>query len=76
MTSLGAHTPIVALSGSFFPVWLFAAIGGVLVAVLLRQIFILIGLHTKLPLAPFFYSAVALLVGVGSYVIWIGGYQG
>jgi len=76
MLTLVARAPVIAIYGSSFPVWLFAAIGGVLFAVLLRQVLIVAGLHRKLPLAPLFYSAVTLLAAVLGYVIWIGGYRG
>lgn len=76
MIALAARAPVIAIYGSSFPVWLLAAIGGLVFAVLLRQVLILAGVHRRVPLPALFYSSVALLAGVLGYVIWIGGYGG
>ncbi len=66
-------SPVVPVLGVFFPVWIFCAIGGVLASVAIRAV--VIRLHgAPVPgLGAVFYSALAVLVAVGSYLVWTGG---
>ncbi len=74
MFVLAARAPVIALYGSSFPIWLFAAVGGVIFAVLVRQILIIANVHRQVPLAGLFYTALALLAALIAYMIWIGGF--
>ena len=71
---LSPGSPVIVLYGSSFPIWLFAAVAGVMVALMVRQTFIVTGFSRELPWPALFHPAVALLSGVLIYVIWIGGY--
>ena len=69
-----SRSTIIGLFGSSFPVWIFAALAGVGVALILREILVLTGLSRHLPAAAVFYPAVALLAGIGMNYLWIGSY--
>ncbi|MCW1933759.1 DUF1656 domain-containing protein [Pararhodobacter zhoushanensis] len=69
------RAPVIALYGSSFPVWLFAALAGLVVALVLREVLIATGLSRHLPAPAVFHLSTAVLSGVGLYVLWIGGYQ-
>ena len=68
------RSTIIAMFGSSFPVWIFAALGGVFVALILREILIVAGLSRQLPAAGIFYLAVALIAGILINYLWIGSY--
>lgn len=74
MLMLAARSPIVVLYGSAFPMWIFAALAGVIFAVLLRQLLLVFGV--AMPWAALFYPAFAIIFGIWVYVLWIGGYAG
>ena len=69
------RSPVIAIYGSSFPVWLFAALAGMILALVLREVLIVTGLARHLPAPAVFHLSVAVLSGVGLYVLWIGGYQ-
>lgn len=66
-------SPVIPISGVFFPVWIFCALGGVLVSVVLREVVIAVAGGPVAGLGALFHTAVALLVGVGGYLAWTGG---
>ncbi len=66
-------SPVIPISGVFFPVWIFCALAGVLVSAAIREVVIEIGGGPVAGLGALFYTAVALLIGVGGYLIWTGG---
>lgn len=72
---LSPGSPVIVLYGSSFPTWLFAAVAGITIALLLRQILIATDLARELPWPALFHPSVALLSGVVIYVVWIGGYS-
>ncbi len=72
---LNPHSAVVPLFGSSFPVWLFAAGMGIIVALFVRQALILTGLARDLPWPALFHPALALLFAVMIYTLWIGGYS-
>lgn len=69
------HSTVIVLYGTAFPVWIVAALAGVIVAIVLREILLLTGVGRDLPMPAAFHSSVALLAGIGLYVLWIGGFQ-
>ncbi|MBN8292431.1 DUF1656 domain-containing protein [Rhodobacter sp. NTK016B] len=69
------RSPVIVIYGSSFPVWLFAALAGLVLALILREVLIVTGLARHLPAPAVFHLSVAVLAGVGLYVLWIGGYQ-
>ncbi len=72
---MDANSPTISIYGSFFPVWLFAALAGLAIALLVRELLIASGMLRYLPAPAIFNLSVAVLSGVGLYVCWIGGYQ-
>lgn len=71
--SMQAHSPTLSLYGSFFPVWLIAALLGVICTVVLRLLFIRIGLHEHLPMPPLTYLSATILSGIMIWAFWTGG---
>jgi len=70
--SMHAHSPVLPLYGSFFPVWLIAALLGVICSVILRLLFIRVELHEHLPVAPLTYLCAAILSGIVIWALWTG----
>ena len=70
--SMQAHSPTLPLYGSFFPIWLIAGLLGVICSVVLRLLFIRVGLHEHLPVAPLTYLCSAILSGVMIWALWTG----
>lgn len=67
-----ARTPSLPLFGSFFPTWILCAIAGVIVAVIVRGIFIRTGLDEHLPVPPLVYLSLAVSGGIVAWFIWSG----
>ena len=59
-----AAAPAVPLLGAYFPSWLLCAAAGVLVAILVRVVFVRIGLDDVLPARLAVYLAVAVAAGL------------
>ncbi|AYF34037.1 hypothetical protein J4377_14955 [Halomonas sp. XH26] len=70
--SMHAHSPTMSLYGSFFPVWLIAALLGVICSVILRLLFIRVGLHAHLPMSPLTYLSAAIFSGIMIWALWTG----
>lgn len=70
-----SRSSVVELYGAAFPAWIFAALAGLALTLVLREAFILTGLSRNLPLPAVFYSSIAILAGIGIYVLWIGGFR-
>jgi hypothetical protein len=70
--SIHAHSPTLSLYGSFFPVWLMAALLGVICTVVLRLLFIRAGLHEHLPMPPLTYLCAAIFSGIMIWAFWTG----
>lgn len=69
-TSAGA--PSIALFGAYFPSWLACALAGILAAVVVRLIFILLGLDDVLPIRLPVYVAVAAAIGFSVSLLGFG----
>lgn len=67
-----AGSPSIPLFGSFFPAWIICAVGGIIVAVLLRVLLILLRLDEHLPAPPLVYLCLALSAGIGLWLVWTG----
>lgn len=67
------RAPSLPLYGSFFPVWLLAALLGIICSVLARLLLIRAGLHEHLPAPGFVYFCMAILSGVIIWILWTGG---
>ena len=64
--------PSVPLFGSFFPAWIICAVGGLLIAVVLRTILIAVRLDEHLPAPPLVYLCLAVSCGILFWLIWAG----
>ena len=60
----GSAAPLVPIAGAYFPSWLICVAAGVIGAVLVRLIFIRIGIDEGLPLRLFVYCGVAAIIGI------------
>lgn len=69
-TSAGA--PSIAMFGAYFPAWLACAFVGILGAVVVRLIFILLGLDDVLPIRLPVYVAVAAAIGFSVSLLGFG----
>jgi len=58
--------------GSAWPIWIFATLLGVVVAVVVRQILLLLGWHKYMPLPALFYTAIWLSSSILIYDGWVG----
>jgi hypothetical protein len=54
--------------GSFFPAWMLCAAAGVVIAIILRQIFGVLGLERYLIAPPLTYLCIAL---AGTLLVWL-----
>ena len=67
-----ANPPSVPIFGSYFPAWIFCAIGGVVLALILRTVFIWLKLDAYLPVPPLVYLGAAISSGIGLWFVWSG----
>lgn len=65
---------VIAIFGSSFPIWIFAALAGLVMSLILREILIITGVSRVLPMAGLFYLSISLIAGIGVNYLWIGGY--
>lgn len=59
----GQRSPALPLFGAYFPSWLLCLLAGVVGAVVVRVVFIRIGIDEGLPLRLLVYTCVAALLG-------------
>ncbi len=64
--------PSVSVFGSFFPAWVICAIGGVVLALVLRMAFVALHLDEHLPAPPLVYLCLAINGGIVFWLIWAG----
>lgn len=64
------NAPSVYAFGSYFPSWLLCAVIGIIGAILLRIVFIRLGLDDVLPLRLFIYVCVALIVAIATSLLF------
>lgn len=67
-----AGSPTVPLLGTFFPIWLIAAVLGIIVTVAMRLVFIRTGIHDRLPVPLLVYLFSAVKFSVGIWALWVG----
>ena len=72
--SLGSATaagcaPVISLAGAEFPVWILCLLTGILVSVLLRPLFITVGIDQWMTPRPLIYSCLALVVAFLSWLL-------
>jgi hypothetical protein len=64
--------PSVPLFGSFFPAWVICAVGGVILAAILRATLIALRLDEHLPAPPLVYLCMTISGGIVLWLIWAG----
>ena len=66
------YTPAIPIFGSYFPAWIFCAVGGILVAIVLRFVFIALHIAEHLPAPPLVYLCFAVSAGLAIWLAWSG----
>lgn len=67
-----AGAPAVPVFGSFFPAWIICAVGGIILAVILRAALIALRIDEHLPAPPLVYLCLAVSLGIGLWMVWSG----
>lgn len=67
-----AHAPAIPIFGSFFPAWIICALGGIVLAMVVRALFIAIHIDEHLPAPPLVYLCLSVSLGIGLYMVWSG----
>jgi hypothetical protein len=67
-----AQAPSIPLFGSYFPAWLACAVVGILGAVLVRVVFVFIGLDDRLPLRLLVYVCLAAGIAFATSLLFFG----
>ena len=62
--------PVFDLEGAFFPAWMLCMLVGIVLAVLLRVVFVRSGLEPHLGPLPLVYSALALLLTLSTWLLF------
>lgn len=63
--------PSQNILGSYFPSWMICALIGLVVAVLVRQIFAVAGIDRTLPVPLLVYLAIATAAAFATWLIWL-----
>lgn len=66
------HSPTLNLFGSYFPAWMLCAVVGILLAVIIRQVLVAVGIdeHVVAPLLT--YTGLALSATLLAWLVWFG----
>ncbi|MHA6691712.1 YtcA family lipoprotein [Devosia sp. A449] len=67
-----ARAPSVPVFGSFFPAWIICAVGGVVLALVVRALLIRLRLDEHLPAPPLVYLCLAISGGIVAWLLWSG----
>ena len=65
-------SPVQNMFGSFFPAWMLCAAAGVVIAIILRQVFGALGLNRYLIAPPLTYLCIALAGTLLVWLLWFG----
>ncbi|ODT47128.1 MAG: hypothetical protein BGO80_17355 [Devosia sp. 63-57] len=71
-SSSAARAPSISVFGSFFPAWVICAVGGIVLAVAMRALFIATHIDEHLPAPPLVYLCLSISFGIGLYMLWTG----
>ncbi len=69
---MAVHSPTVPIFGSFFPIWLIAALLGIVTTVVLRLVFIRTGIDERMPLPVLVYLFAAIGFSILFWALWSG----
>jgi YtcA family len=72
ITREGPLAPSVNIFGSYFPSWMLCALGAIVLTVVVRQIFVAVGLDRVLPKPFVVYLAMAVACSFGAWLLWLG----
>lgn len=64
-----AASPSLPLFGAYFPFWLFCATGGIIAALIIRAVFIRLGIDEAMPWRLLTYTCLAAMIG---FIIALG----
>ncbi len=67
-----AAAPMVSVFGSYFPTWLICTLLGIVLTVIVRKLFIIVGINEHLPLAPVVYLCLTIAASIGIWLVWTG----
>ena len=67
-----ARSPSIPIFGSYFPAWVLCAVAGILIALVLRVVFIALHIDEHLPAAPLVYLCLSISAGIGCWMYWTG----
>lgn len=65
-------SPSLNLLGSFFPAWMLCAAGGIVIAVILRQVLGAIGVNRYLIAPPLTHLSIAVAGTLLVWLLWFG----
>jgi len=69
-----ARAPSISIFGSFFPVWIICAVGGVVLTVIVRALLIRTGIDEHLPVPPLVYLCLVIGSAIAFWLAWSGGF--
>jgi len=67
-----ARAPSIPLFGAYFPAWLACTVAGILGAVLIRVVFVLVGIDDRLPLRLLVYVCLAAAIAFATSLAFFG----
>jgi hypothetical protein len=67
-----ARAPSIPLFGAYFPAWLACATAGILGAVLVRVVFVLVGIDDRLPVRLLVYVSLAAAIAFATSLAFFG----
>ena len=69
MTGAGV-APAINIVGSYFPAWMLCVLIGVTVSALIREVFVIVGFESALPLAPLTHLGIAIAATLAAWLVW------
>lgn len=66
------HAPTIDILGSFFPIWLFCVLGGLILTFAARFLFLKVGIESELGPRIIIYPSMLTLFACG---IWLFGFR-
>ncbi len=63
--------PSQNILGSYFPSWMICALIGIVVTIVIRQIFAITGIDRTLPVPLLVYLAIATAAAFATWLIWL-----
>jgi hypothetical protein len=69
----GPAAPSLAVFGSFFPAWIVCTLAGLVIALVVRVVFVRIGLDDHLPARLLVYAALTVITAIGLWAVFYAG---